>query len=187
MLFPVPSDPEHDNRTPERAVLKPRLRPVDVQPHPDDTQNMVLLRDPSALADGVLSMSLPALHVLSMMDGERTCDQIRDEFLKKTGQSLPSETLGKLLDTLEESHFLEGATFDAFYADLVRDYQDAPTRPMNPIQGLARQSNDLHHELQKLFPWQTNGQPPTSTSREANRVMRRLTRSLPVRPISSVS
>jgi AmmeMemoRadiSam system protein B len=160
MLFPVPNDPEHDNRPLEGTALKPRLRPVEVQSHPDDAQNMVLLRDPSALADGVLSMSLPALHVLSMMDGERTRDQIRDEFLKKTGQSLPSETLGKLLETLEESHFLEGPAFEAFYANLVRDYQDAPTRPMNPLQGLGLEGNDLRQGLENLFSWQTNGHPP---------------------------
>ncbi len=135
MLVLMASDSAHDSHPPKGAALKPRLRPVEVQPHPDDTENMVLLRDPSALAEEVLSMSLPALHVVSLMDGERTCDQIQEEFREQTGQTLPSETLGNLLDSLEESHFLEGAAFDQFYDDLVRNYQDAPTRPMNPIQG----------------------------------------------------
>ncbi|MCZ6652842.1 MAG: AmmeMemoRadiSam system protein B [Planctomycetota bacterium] len=152
------SDSEHDRHSPGGAALKPRLRPVEVQPHPDDTENMVLLRDPSALADGVLSMSLPALRVVSLMDGEHTCDQIREKFLQQTGQALPSEMLDKLLQALEESHFLEGAAFDGFYSDLVRDYQEAPTRPMNPIQGLGLDGGDLHHGLEQMFSWQTNGQ-----------------------------
>ncbi len=152
------SNPQHDSHPPEGATLKPRLRPVEVQPHPDDAQNMVLLRDPSALADSALSMSLPALRVVSLMDGEHTCDQIREEFLEQTGQTLPSETLGKLLDALEESHFLEGATFDQFYDELVCDYQNAPTRLMNPIQGLGLDGDDIHHGLERMFSWQTNGQ-----------------------------
>ncbi len=158
MLFLMASHAEHDSHPPEGAALKPRLRPVEVQPHPDDAQNMVLLRDPSALANEVLSMSLPALHVLSLMDGERTCDQIREEFRDQTGQALPSETLGNLLEALEESHFLEGAAFNGFYNDLVRNYQNAPTRPMNPTQGLGLDGDDLHQGLEKMFSWQTNGQ-----------------------------
>ncbi len=158
MLILMASGPEHDSLPPEGAALKPRLRPVEVQPHPEDTENMGLLRDPSALADGVLSMSLPALQVLSLMDGERTCDQIQEEFREQTGQALPSETLGNLLDALEESHFLEGAAFDEFYDNLVREYQNAPTRPMNPIQGLGLDGDDLHQGLEQMFPWETNGQ-----------------------------
>ncbi len=158
MLILMASDPQHDSLPPEGAALKPRLRPVEVQPHPDDTENMVLLRDPSALADEVLSMSLPALHVVSLIDGQRTCDQIREAFREQTGQALPSATLVNLLDALEESHFLEGAAFDQFYDDLVREYQDAPTRPMNSIQGLGLNGNDLHQGLEQMFPWQTNGQ-----------------------------
>lgn len=158
MLILMASDPQHDSHPSGEAVLKPRLRQVEVQPHPDDAQNMVLLRDPSALADEALSMSLPALHVLSLMDGERTRDQIREEFLEQTGQALSSETLGNLLDALEESHFLEGAAFDQFYDNLVRDYQDAPTRPMNAIQGLGLNGADLHQGLEEMFAWQKNGQ-----------------------------
>ena len=158
MLIPMASGPEHHNHPHEEAALKPRLRPVEVQPHPDEAQNMVLLRDPSALADAPLSMSLSALRVLSLMDGEHTFDQIREEFLEQTGQALPSETLGNLLEALEESHFLEGAAFDDFYDDLVREYQDAPTRPMNPIQGLGLDGEDLHQGLEQMFRWQTNGQ-----------------------------
>lgn len=152
------SDSQHDTHPPEGSALKPRLRPVEVQPHPDDAQNMVLLQDPSALADAALSMSLSALRVLSLMDGEHTFDQIREEFLEQTGQTLPSGTLGNLLEALEESHFLEGAAFDQFYGDLVRNYRDAPTRPMNPIQGLGLDGDDLHQGLDRMFSWQTNGQ-----------------------------
>ena len=158
MLIPMASDHEHHNHAPEEAALKPRLRPVEVQPHPDDAQNMVLLQDPSALADAALSMSLSALRVLSLMDGEHTFDQIREEFLEQTGQRLSSGTLGNLLEALEESHFLEGAAFDQFYGDLVRNYRDAPTRPMNPIQGLGLDGDDLHQGLERMFSWQTNGQ-----------------------------
>ncbi len=158
MLFLMASYPQHDSHPPEGAALKPRLRPVEVQRHPDDAENMVLLRDPSALADEVLSMSLPALRVVSLMDGQRTCDQIREEFHEQTGQTLPSETLGNLLEALEESHFLEGAAFDEFYDNLVREYHNAPTRPMNPNQGLGLNGDDLHQGLEQMFAWQKNGQ-----------------------------
>ncbi len=158
MLIRMAGDPEHENHLLEGAALKPRLRPVEVQPHPDDTENMVLLRDPSALADEVLSMSLPALHVLSLIDGQRSCDQIREAFREQTGRTLPSETLSKLLEALEESHFLEGAAFDHFHDDLVREYQDAPTRPMNPMQGLGLDGDDVHQGLDQMFSWQKNGQ-----------------------------
>ncbi len=155
MLILMASDPQQDSPRPE---LRPRLRPVEVQQHPDDAENMVLLRDPSALADEVISLSLPALHVVSLMDGSRTCDQICDEFREQTGQTLPSDTLDKLLEALDESRFLAGASFDQFYDDLVRDYQDAPARQMNPTQGLGLDGDDLHEGLDKMFSWQSNGQ-----------------------------
>ncbi len=159
MLTSMVDDTERDNQPPHPSDHKPHLRPVEVLPHPDAEQQMVLLRDPSALADVTLSMSLPALHLLSLMDGEHTLEEIRAGFSQRFDQVLPPETLQELVQHLEQAHFLEGPAFEQFYSKLVSEYLDATVRPMNELRGMGLEEGNVADRLKQMFCWQKDGTP----------------------------
>jgi len=109
---------------------KPRLRPLEAFRVAGDDGLQIALRDPSRLSDVVLSMSAPALHLLSLMDGENTIGDVRSEFQKAHGQGVSPDTITKLLDHLERAHFLEGDSFEEWYADLVNEFRSRGVREM---------------------------------------------------------
>jgi len=109
---------------------KPRLRPVEAFGLPGHDGLSIGLRDRSGLSDAVLTMSPPALHVLSLMDGVNTCSDIRRKFAESVGQTLAPATLTRLLAYLEKVHWLEGPAFEAFYQEQLERYRAAAVRPM---------------------------------------------------------
>ncbi len=110
--------------------IRPRLRPVEVFQVPEGSSASFGLRDRSGISDVILSMSGPALHILSLMDGTNSFDEIRSWFQASFGQSLAHETLRDLLGHLEGACFLEGATFEERFRSLQAAYQDAGVRHM---------------------------------------------------------
>jgi len=115
-------------------TYKPRLRPVEafrVPPEDGEAEGeVVALRDSSGLSDVVLTMSVPALQVLSFMDGSRSCHELLQEYQRLFDRPLRRRTLESMLDYLEQAHFLEGPMFEAHYASLVAAYRQAPVREM---------------------------------------------------------
>ncbi len=109
-------------------TFKPRLRPVEAFALPEGDGATIGVRDRSGLSDVMLSLSAPALHILSLMDGENTCDAIRQKFQASFGRSLAEDTLHSIVTHLETAHLLEGSGFEAFYQSLLDDYRKRRTR-----------------------------------------------------------
>lgn len=109
---------------------KPVLRPVEVLSLPNSDGAQIGLRDRSNLSDVVLTMSRPALHILSLMDGDTTCDEIRERFHSEYGQPLSTATFQSLLDHLDEAHLLVGSRFDSFARRLQETYRADGLRRM---------------------------------------------------------
>ncbi len=117
--------------------LKPRLRPVEAFRIPGEDGAVIGLRDRSGLSDVVLSLSLPALQILAMMDGESTCEDIRRGFLAQFGQPLSAQTLSSMLAHLEAAHLLEGEEFEAYYQACLERYREQGVRHMPHAAGLG--------------------------------------------------
>ncbi len=130
-------------------AYKPILRPVEVFRLPDGSRTSVGVRDRSGMSDVVLTLSEPALHVLSLMDGENTCEDMRRQFNASYGETLSSETLRAMLGYLEQAHFLEGPGFEAYYQSRLGDYRRAGTRemPHAAAMGLVDSSGELFEEM----------------------------------------
>ncbi|MEK7710772.1 MAG: AmmeMemoRadiSam system protein B [Planctomycetota bacterium] len=128
---------------------KPRLRPVEAFRIQDADRATIGLRDRSGLSDVVLSMSAPALHLLSLMDGEHTCDEIRSEFRAAFGQSVAMETLRTMLDHLERARFLEGPAFESYFQALLSEYRAKGVRKMSLAAppGISDASGDLFRQM----------------------------------------
>jgi AmmeMemoRadiSam system protein B len=95
------------------------------------------LRDRSGLSDVALSLSEPALRILSYMDGTNTCEDICRAFTASSGQILSGETLQAMLDHLEQAHLLEGPGFERFYQERLEEYRVAGNREMPHAAGLG--------------------------------------------------
>ena len=109
---------------------RPRLRPVEAFDVPDQNGTQVGVRDRSGLSDVVVTLSRPALHVLALMDGDHTCEEVRREFHAAFGQVLSADTLLTMLEHLQGAHFLEGPEFEAHYQKCLEAYRQAGTRDM---------------------------------------------------------
>ncbi len=107
---------------------KPLLRPLEAFRADDIDDGMIGLRDPSGLSDFALTLSEGAAFIVGMMDGQRTCGQILDDFHSQAGHALSVEQLHSMLQELEKVHFLEGPSFQTYYRSLVDDYLSAPAR-----------------------------------------------------------
>ncbi len=117
---------------------KPRLRPLEPFRVPGDGNGVqVGLRDPTRVSDVVITLSPAALHIMSMMDGLRTCEELRREFATTFGQTISESTLESMLDHMERAHFLEGPTFDSYYQSLTEQYRRRGVRETPNASGLG--------------------------------------------------
>ncbi|MGQ9731542.1 MAG: hypothetical protein ACUVX8_09755, partial [Candidatus Zipacnadales bacterium] len=58
-------------------TLLPRLRPIDIVPVRHQGRQMLMLRDPSGLAQNAVMVTGGMLRILRMLDGEHTIRQVQ--------------------------------------------------------------------------------------------------------------
>ncbi len=107
---------------------KPKLRFVEAFALGADQPGMFAVRDPSGIAEGVMTISEAALFLLSQFDGERTLAMTAAAFAERYGQPVAEDTLLGLVDRLEQSQLLDGPQFDAYLKSLHDEYRAAATR-----------------------------------------------------------
>lgn len=130
-------------------TFKPRLRPLEAFPLPLGDGADVGVRDPGGLSSIVLTLSRPALHVMALMDGTNTCEDIRRKFHASLGQPLAVDTLQSMLEHLEQAHFLEGDGFESYYQSLSEEYRRQPAHGMRDAEamGIADDSGSVFKEM----------------------------------------
>jgi AmmeMemoRadiSam system protein B len=128
----------------------PRLRPVEVIPNATE-DGRVLLRDPSGLAAGMLAVGPPALTILALMDGCHRRIDAQAAFMHRFGQMLFVEELDALVDQLDRAGYLEGPSFESYYAGLVEEYRAAPYRPLRDPNGFGTPVDALGAHLDEIL------------------------------------
>jgi len=144
----------------------PRLRPVEVIPNATE-DGRVLLRDPSGLAAGMLAVGPPALTILALMDGYHRRIDAQAAFMRRFGQMLFMEELDALVDQLDRAGYLEGPSFESYYAGLVEEYLTAPHRPLRDPDGFGAPADALATHLDEILESQAPSarlQAPSPTS-----------------------
>ena len=112
------------------CVDRPRLRAsIDTIRTSETPDGMITLFDRSGLAPGVVHVSRGALCLMSLMDGQRTVEEIRSAFQAMTHQSVDVGVIENLVDQLNESLLLEGPDFDAHYQAYLEHFRSVGTRP----------------------------------------------------------
>ncbi len=123
-------------------ATNPKLRPVEVFREDGADADTIGLRDVSGLSPVALSMSLAALEILSLMDGQNSCDEICSCFQAKHGQLLSRETLDNMVHHLDEALMLEGPRFESHYQTLLHDYRNQGVRMSAPYAALSGLEHD---------------------------------------------
>ncbi len=80
---------------------KPKVRYLEVQPYGDK----FLLTDPLGVSESVI-VTRELLILMSLMDGTRTKNDIKADFLRITGEILKEEELSKIIRSLDEGLYL---------------------------------------------------------------------------------
>lgn len=130
-------------------TLQPKLRPIEPFRTADMADGMIGLRDPSGISPAVLTVSGATVALLTMMDGETSCEGIRERFAAQFGREVAVETMVKLVGHLEEAHFLDGDRFQEHYASLVEAYRQGDARDMMHAEemGLADGAGAMFDEI----------------------------------------
>ncbi len=129
---------------------RPQLRTIEpfaIPPREADGgpgEVLVGLRDPSGLSDVVLTMSYPALELLALMDGQRTCAEIRQGFLQEQGQPISTDTFSIMIGHLHDAHFLESQKFETFYEQRLAEYREHGIREMPHAEALGLGTDPVH-------------------------------------------
>ncbi len=117
------------------AAEKPRLRQLEAFPIDAGGGRVVCLRDPMNISTRVIGVPPAAGFILSLLNGERTPQDIQVEFLRRTGQILPTPDLEQLLSDLDESLMLDSRRFRDTLAELEREWTASPLRTPTHLGG----------------------------------------------------
>ena len=107
---------------------RPRLRPVEAVPLGDGREGHFAVHDPMGIAKAVLTVTEPALFILSLFDGRHDLRDVMRRFEARYGQPVQSETLTDMLRNLESASLLHGPAFEAHVAALQDEYRLSPVR-----------------------------------------------------------
>jgi AmmeMemoRadiSam system protein B len=110
--------------------VNPKLRPIEAHPIQHQGKSMVLLSDPLQLSDASIAIPRPLAPLLMWMDGTRDEVALEAALRVRTGVRLAPGLLLQLLSDLDEAYLLDNERFAAARAVALRDYQEAPFRPM---------------------------------------------------------
>lgn len=139
---------------------RPRLRPTEAVPLDDDRRGQFALRDPSGLAEAVVTVTEPALFILSLFDGQHELHGVLEKFEARYGQRLGESTLVNLVENLRSARMLEGPAFEAHVAALVAEYRAAPVRKSLVGRQLGS-GKELQASLARMLPL-VEGLPATN-------------------------
>ncbi|NOT00481.1 MAG: AmmeMemoRadiSam system protein B [Phycisphaerales bacterium] len=110
-------------------IQRPRLRPVEARPLGDGQAGKFAVHDPTGLSEAVLTVSEPALFILSLLDGRHTLDEVSAKFELRYRQPVREETLRGLIGNLDGAQLLDGPAFTAYVERLRSAYRSARVRP----------------------------------------------------------
>ena len=130
----------------------PKLRSVEPVPVMVRGRQVIGLRAPLQLGEGMVCVQREALAVLALLDGKHTLRDIQERLTRESGQLVFLDHIRTLLDKLDEALLLDGARFRQAFQGKVEDYRKRSFRPSSHA-GLSYSADaeDLKKELDALF------------------------------------
>jgi AmmeMemoRadiSam system protein B len=147
----------------------PKLRPVEARPA-QNQQGAIDIFDRSGISQSVITLSGPAIFIVSRMDGTHSRADIQAAFTLRHGRMLFSSELDTLIEQLDESMLLCGNRFDRHLDELTSAYRAAKFRPLRDVESLGaprHKINEFLDEILRQTPQSTQDQSAHDTARLA--------------------
>lgn len=111
------------------AGRRPRVRGLEPSWVEHEGEQVLVLRDRTGVLPEPLAVQPVVGFILSLCDGLRDEDAIRELLSKEMGQAVERDQLASILDDLERALVLEGPAADAATVNAIRLFREAPARP----------------------------------------------------------
>ena len=129
----------------------PRIRPLELVPLGEGDDGMYALRDPSGFAETV-ALPMGAAMLVTLMNGERTLGELRYEFERRVGKSIPLADVERVLLQLDQRYLLDNARFETHQASVIQEYRQLDVRPAAHVGGAYEgQPGALRQQLGSMF------------------------------------
>ena len=112
-----------------KAIEKPRLRAIEVQPAMYKGQPVVVLQDPLQLSGQSFIIQQPVAAALAFFDGQHSLKEIETGLESMAGIDLDFATLEELVDRMDDCLLLESERFDQAHTEALEQYRQAKFRP----------------------------------------------------------
>ncbi len=134
---------------------RPRVRYLEVHPQGD----RFVLTDPLGVSQAIV-VTRELLILMSLMDGTRTREDIKVDFLRITGEILREEDLSKIIDTLDEGLYLLSDRFRKRLEDLKREIlKEGVRRPAHAGGAYPEDREKLRRFLEESLKGEGNERP----------------------------
>src|SRR5262245_16911303 len=110
------------------GALRPKLRMLEAFPVEQAGERCLALRDPSGLTDHVAVLPRAILDLVSLFDGERSVDEIRDVLLARHGGAPTAQQIGDLVGRLDEAGLLDSDRFAQHRRTVEDAWRSSPVR-----------------------------------------------------------
>jgi len=133
-------------------IEKPKLRPVEAFPAQYEDRLVIALRDPQGYAEGIVFVPREALEVLGYFDGEHSLLDIQADFMRRSGEMVPSDQLRQLAEQLDHYHLLDGPAFEVYKEAIKRRFRQATIRrPFHAGAAYEEEPEALRTQINALF------------------------------------
>lgn len=107
----------------------PALRALEAFPVEHEGRQLIGLRDPLAIASGVLLVAMPVYYLAAQLDGQSTTRDLQADFASRFGQIVAAEQVAVLVRQLDEALLLATPRFEEAFAAVRRAFDEAAVRP----------------------------------------------------------
>jgi AmmeMemoRadiSam system protein B len=92
-------------------------------------RRFVVLRDPAGYTASLLMLPPPLVEIVALFDGQRSLLDIQAELTRRHGEIVSRADIERLIATLDEHGFMDGARFAELRAAIDGAFLASPTRP----------------------------------------------------------
>ncbi len=150
----APTPPAFDPSQPHQA--KPKLRQIKGFPSQVQGKPALGVADARQISRKVVFTSPAAQHILPLMDGSRTIDEIVDQ----VGQGLERRSVELLVAQLDDAALLHGPKFDEVWSDFTQTFDSTDVLPPSNSADYAEALVKKQHEGEELSEEQLSKESP---------------------------
>ena len=144
----------------------PRLRALEAFPHHEDGRTLVVLRDPTQISEQLLVVSPELFQLFPLFNGKNSVRDIQVELSRRQGRVVHLEELARILEYLDQAHFLDNPNFRTYHEQLLEEFRNASVRkPRHAGVAYPNTASELRDQLDAFYTHPEGAGLPVSGER----------------------